>query len=318
MSPQPSMSVPPPLERPKVSVCMITYKHAEYIGEAIESVLAQRTNFAVELVIGDDCSSDATAAVAARYQTTMNVHIRRRSNAVNLGMQGNFALTLSECRGDYIALLEGDDYWTDSAKLQRQADFLDANPDFAICFHPVQVWRNGAMEADARTREVPAATDIRDLAQGNFMHTCSVLFRARQFDELPASFGRASAGDFFLHMLNARFGRIAKLPQTMAVYRVHDGGAWSAHADIDLKILQYLECMIGNFEPEIDQILMQRHQDIAFRSFVQRVAEPGVAERMQRCIRFGSQHFADQVAPLVRRAKAFDEKRLLRLIKRFV
>lgn len=304
--------------RPKVSVCMITYKHADYIGQAIESVLAQHTDFAVELVIGDDRSPDATAVIAGRYQSTPGVEVRLRSNVVNLGMQANFELTLRECRGDYIALLEGDDYWTDPAKLQRQVDFLDAHRDHAICFHPVRVWRGGALEADTRTRVVAPTTDIADLALGNFMHTCSVLFRARLFDGFPASFRQASAGDYFLHMLNARFGRIGKLEQTMAVYRVHDGGAWSGQADIDLKILQYLECMIGNFDPEIDRVLIQRHRDIAFRSFVQRVDEPGAEERMQRCIRFGSSHFATQVAPLIRRAKSFDEKRVLRLISRFV
>lgn len=297
---------------------MITYRHESFVAQAIESVLAQQADFAIELVIGEDCSPDKTAEVIRSFASTDRLTIRSRFNSPNLGMMANFARTLEECTGEYIALLEGDDYWTDTSKLQRQVDFLDGNAEFAICFHPVDVLQGGRLGADTRTREVAENTDIHDLALGNYMHTCSVMFRAGLFPQFPPSFLQATAGDYFLHMLNARFGRIGKLKQKMAVYRVHADGAWSTDANMDLKILTYLECMIGLFQTDIDEALRARHRDIAFRSFIKRIQEPGVTERMDRCLRFGTAEFAQRIVPWLTRAKALDEHCLLRIFRRFL
>src|ERR1700737_2056019 len=123
----------------KLSIAMITYNHEEFIGQAIESVLAQKVNFDYELVIGEDCSTDGTRAVILdfhrRYPDRIVPLLRER----NLGLMGNFARTIAGCRGRYLALLEGDDYWICTDKLQRQVDFLEANPSWAICCTRAQV-----------------------------------------------------------------------------------------------------------------------------------------------------------------------------------
>lgn len=307
-----------PRAAPLVSVCMITYKHEAFIAQAIDSVISQQTDFPIELVIGEDNSPDATAAVIQRYQSNARVSVRARFNRPNLGMQANFELTLQECSGKYVALLEGDDYWTDPKKLQRQVDVLEASRDLAICFHPVDVLTDQGLQADTRTREVPADTGIEDLALGNYMHTCSVMFRRGLFTEFPPSFKLASAGDFFLHMLNARFGRIRRLPQKMAVYRVHGGGLWSGQADVDLKILNYLECMIGLFDDRINDILIQRYRETAVKSFLTRLDEPGAEQRIERCLRYGAAHFADRVLPLVKLGRSVERHRLSGLLKRLL
>src|SRR5690349_6525722 len=112
----------------KVSVAMISYNHERFIAQAIESVLSQRVKFPYEIVIGDDHSTDATPSIIAdfhrRYPDKIVPFLREK----NLGMAPNFMQILASCGGQYVALLEGDDFWTSKDKLQRQVDFLDANP----------------------------------------------------------------------------------------------------------------------------------------------------------------------------------------------
>lgn len=295
---------------------MLAYKHEHFVAQAIESVLKQQTDFPVELVIGEDGSPDRTLEVIRRYASTEKVEIRVRSNTPNIGMMRNFQATLQECRGQFVALLEGDDYWTDVEKLQRQVELMEGNRETAICFHPVDVLEQRVLVQDRRTRVVPECTTIYDLAQGNYMHTCSVLFRAGLFADFPPSFLAASAGDYFLHMLNARFGAIRKIDRKMAVYRVHEGGAWSEAPNMDLKILQYLECMIGNFPSDVDEILKDRHRKIAFASFVRRANEPGSVERLRQCLRYGEDHFADRISSAMSDIAAFKRSFVGRVVSR--
>lgn len=120
---------------PLVSVCMITYNHEKYIREAIEGVLMQKTTFPIELIIGEDCSADNTRKICVEYQKKYPDIIHPMFSEKNLGMIKNFIETIQASKGKYIAFCEGDDYWTDPYKLQKQVDFLDANSDYSCCFH---------------------------------------------------------------------------------------------------------------------------------------------------------------------------------------
>jgi glycosyltransferase involved in cell wall biosynthesis len=120
---------------PLVSICMVTYNHSKWIEQAIEGVLMQRTNFPFELVITDDLSTDNTAEVIASFQVKTPSIIKIAYNASNLGLAKNFSQTLNRCRGKYVAICEGDDFWTDPNKLQKQIDFLEENPDCVISSH---------------------------------------------------------------------------------------------------------------------------------------------------------------------------------------
>ncbi|MDQ3815609.1 MAG: glycosyltransferase family 2 protein, partial [Armatimonadota bacterium] len=121
----------------KVSIVMVTYNHEKYIAQAVESVLMQETNFDYELIIGEDCSQDKTRAIVMDFQRRFPERIRLLLPEKNLGGSGktNFLQTLAAAQGQYVALLEGDDYWTSPHKLQKQVDFLDSHPECAICFH---------------------------------------------------------------------------------------------------------------------------------------------------------------------------------------
>ena len=124
----------------RLSVAMITYNHERFIAQALESVLAQRVNFDYEIIVGEDCSTDGTRAIVMDFHRRYPGGIVPLLREKNIGGARNIELTLAACRGHYLAMSEGDDYWTCEDKLQRQVDFLDANPDYAICCHRVQIF----------------------------------------------------------------------------------------------------------------------------------------------------------------------------------
>lgn len=118
---------------PLVSVCMTTYNHEKYISQAIESVLGQRTTFAVEVVVGEDCSTDSTLAVCRKYEEQYPDRVRVVASESNIGMHRNYRRTIEACRGKYIAMLDGDDWFSDMDKLQIQVEQLEKS-GAAMCY----------------------------------------------------------------------------------------------------------------------------------------------------------------------------------------
>ncbi len=221
----------------KATVSLTTYNHAPFIGQAIESVLMQQARFDFELLIGEDDSTDGTRGIVKGYETRypqrirLLLHDKKDVIYVNGRATGqwNFANNIRNARGEYVALLEGDDYWTSPLKLQQQVDFLEGHRDCAICFHSVQV-RDDRDPQNAPVLRPDGPRDryeIEDLLKGNFLYTCSVAFRAGLFSDFPSWFFKSPIGDWPLHVLNAQHGWIGYLDEVMAVYRKHAGGFWS-------------------------------------------------------------------------------------------
>ena len=221
----------------RVSVSLLTYNHERYIDQAIESVLAQR-GVEFELVVSEDHSTDRTRAIVEEYAARHPDRIRVLPSPANVGMTRAFARGIDAARGTYVALLDGDDYWTSPDKLRIQADFLDAHPSCAICFHNVTVlYEDGSTEPHpfhlaepnrylSRGMPKPIST-LADIAPGNFMQTCSVMFRRGLFGAFPEWFEALAVADWPLHVLNAEHGDIGYIDEIMAAYRVHAGGVWS-------------------------------------------------------------------------------------------
>jgi glycosyltransferase involved in cell wall biosynthesis len=212
-----------------VSVCMLTYNHERFIAQAVESALAQQTTFAVEIVIGEDCSTDGTRSILQDLAERHVDRIRLRLADHNQGAKANFIESFGRCRGEYVALLEGDDYWTDPRKLQVQVDALRARPDWAMCFHPTRVLFEDCKrepEVWPTNWKLPEATLV-DLFKENFIPTSGVLFRNHLFPALPSWFHESQLGDWPLHILNAAHGNIGFVSEVMSVYRVHANGIWS-------------------------------------------------------------------------------------------
>ena len=129
----------------KVSVFMITYNHEKYIAEALDSILMQKTDFDFDIVIGEDCSTDATRRIVLEYSRKYPDKIKLLLHNVNVGFISNMMYVLEACTGKYVAMCEGDDYWTDPFKLQKQVDFLEANKEYALATHGYRMVRDGSV-----------------------------------------------------------------------------------------------------------------------------------------------------------------------------
>lgn len=212
---------------------MVTYNHAEFLGEAIESVLAQ--DFVDwELVIGEDCSTDDTLAVARSYAERDPKRIRVLSGPENLGGRGNFIRTLSACRGEYVAQLDGDDYWTAPDKLSRQVAFLDAHPDAALVFSACEMVGEGAAD-EQRIFRAPGRKERyeqRELLQGNLMSSCAVLWRRPAVESYPPWFLDVPVGDWAVHLLVADGGWIGYEDRVESAHRTHAGGMWGSMGEL--------------------------------------------------------------------------------------
>lgn len=211
----------------KVSVLMLAYNQERYIDEAIRSIMLQETDFPFELVIGNDASSDRTGKLCEAWQKKYPQQIVLLDRKENLGLQQNFIQTYARCRGTYIAICEGDDYWTDKHKLQLQADFLDSHPDYSTCFHRVINYYEDNGTKSLSNGGQKTVTDISDLARSNYISNVSALFRRGLFGELPEWFARVSTYDYAIHLLNAQYGKIYYIKRPMAVYRQHSNAIWS-------------------------------------------------------------------------------------------
>jgi len=216
---------------PKVSVAMITYNHGKFIAQAIEGVLMQETDFQVELVIGEDCSTDDTRKIVQEYAARYPQIIRALLPAQNMGAQKNAFAVFSACRGEYIAMLEGDDYWTDSAKLSRQVDLMGSNPEMSFCFHPIIEFD----ETLGRETVVFPAEDprnfkdiVEELIRWNFIPSNSRLLRRSKIPVFDNHFQNLKLGDWPTSIMMSLNGKIGYLPQKMAVYRRHPNSTWSS------------------------------------------------------------------------------------------
>ena len=219
----------------KLSIGLITYNHESFIEQAVAGILSQRTDFDYEILLGEDCSTDDTRRIIAELAARHPQKIRILETPHNLGMNANYLRTLQACRGEYIALLDGDDYWCDEHKLQRQVDFLDRRPEYAISFHAVRKVYEDGSHPDKILRPRRGVDDytLPDLLTSMFIPTCSAVLRSRAVSKIPEWVYRMRTTDHPIMLVASEHGKIGYMDEVMAVYRVHDGGAWTSMHMID-------------------------------------------------------------------------------------
>lgn len=200
---------------------MTAYNQERYIAEAIESVIYQTTKVPMELIIGEDHSTDKTLDICLHYKDRHPRLIGVYPRHQNLGVTRNTALTWAECRGDYIAMLDGDDYWTTPTKLQTQYEFLLAHPDHSMCFTKAET-EPGSSFGPFVWPPNGAKWQLHDILVHNAMANCSVMYR-RAFPRLP-DWMNGGFCDISLHALHALNGPIGYIPESMAVHRINTGG----------------------------------------------------------------------------------------------
>lgn len=216
---------------PRVSVCLITYRHEQYIEQAVRSVLAQKTSFPVEIVIGDDASPDGTRIVLQRLEREFPGRLTLLLRESNIGMHRNVSGTYARCRGEFVAMLEGDDYWTDPRKLQQQVDALDQHPDWSGCFHQAEYVN---LHGRPLGRRHPATyrefVTFDDLCHMNWVQTCSLMIRKSAVPEIPDWVRQLAIADWAICLIATTSKPLGMLPGCMACYRIHPGGVWTSQS----------------------------------------------------------------------------------------
>jgi glycosyltransferase involved in cell wall biosynthesis len=260
----------------KVSILMVTYNHEKYIAEALDSVLMQQVDFDYEIVIGDDCSTDNTRSILIDYHRKNPDKIRLLLQERNLGLYGkyNFIQTYNACQGQYIAMLEGDDYWISPDKLQKQVDFLDTHPNCSLCFHASKlIFEDGSGRKSVLyvPPEIKPFYTIEDvLGKRDFIHTASAMFRRGLFGEFPEWFLSPAPGDCVLYILCGQYGTIGYIDEGKSVYRIHKGGIWSSKGLIQRLLIQIelLRTINAHLNFRYDKIIKS-----TISSFYYRIAE---------------------------------------------
>jgi glycosyltransferase involved in cell wall biosynthesis len=228
----------------KVSVSLVTYNHENFIAQAIESILMQKVNFNYEIIIGEDCSDDKTRDIVTHYYHKYPDKIRLILPEKNLGCYGQkiFVQTLKACQGEYVALLDGDDYWNSIYKLQMQVDFLNKHSECAICCHDIRQYLEDTQKFARFNRFKPKRfSTIEDMLKCYFAHTSATMYRNGLFDEFPEWYESVMCGDWVLHILNAQYGKIGYIDKVMSIYRIHSQGIFSSMKTAE-QIYESLKC----------------------------------------------------------------------------
>jgi glycosyltransferase involved in cell wall biosynthesis len=216
---------------PKLSVLLVTYNHEKYIRQALDSVVMQKTDFDFEIVVADDHSQDSTIAIIEEYQAD-NHNLRILPTERNVGITRNYQRGFGACRGEYVAVLEGDDFWIAPTKLKIMSTFLDQHQECAFCFHRFLMHD----EASSRFSAHPpfeigtefALFTAAQLASDNFIGNFSACVYRREFiDKLDPTLFEMKVYDWMLNITVAQAGMIGYLPTIMSIYRAHPSGAWS-------------------------------------------------------------------------------------------
>mgnify|MGYP003803865569 CR=1 FL=1 len=222
------------MKTPIVSICCITYNHESYIRDCLEGFIMQKTNFAFEVLIHDDASTDKTADIIRDYEAKYPEILKpiyQKENQYSKGINPGTKFLFPRARAKYIALCEGDDYWTDPYKLQKQVDFLEANQEYSMCFHKVDYVDelNDIIEFEDYNKDTKTTTTFEDLCKSNYINTCSNLFRNNELiTNWPSALADCFPGDWVLNLLMCgKNGLIYMLEEKMASYRIHSQGIWS-------------------------------------------------------------------------------------------
>ena len=220
---------------PKLSIIVQTYNHEAFIAQALDSILSQKVNFEYEVIIAEDCSTDRTKEIILKYKNKFK-NIKLFFNKKNYGVSFTFFMSKLCCSNTkYVAIFEGDDYWTEPNKLQQQVDFLDNNPDFVGCSHNTeflyeQSGKREPMKLRVGDKKLKSVFEIKDLITGQcYFHTSSYVWRNIFKNGYPKelAYNQVNFGDYFLSMLYARNGHIHYIDKIMSVYRITGDGSHS-------------------------------------------------------------------------------------------
>jgi glycosyltransferase involved in cell wall biosynthesis len=210
-----------------ISVCVFTYNYESYIAQALDSILGQKINFKLEIIIGDDCSTDGTRTIAIEYQRKYPEIISLSFNSQNIGGTRNWINTMSKCSGKYISLLDGDDYFTDPFKLQKQYDHLEKNSNLVLSFHSVTEKYDNIVGIDELIEYREPVYQLAEIFKlGWFIRTSTMVFRNGILTNNPPDwiYSYPYRYDTIMHVFLGKYGDFGNIRESMSVWRKHMNG----------------------------------------------------------------------------------------------
>lgn len=242
----------------KVSVLCITFNQIKYIKQCLDSIVNQKTKFSFEVLINDDASTDGTKEVIEQYQKKYPNLIKPVFHRENQYSKGDMSLFVGNLfhlvNGQYLALCEGDDYWIDDNKLQKQVDFLDKNPDYSICFNRSKIIFEKGESEDSYYPDYGshAKYNIEELLKSNFISTNSVMYRKQDYKNMRTDL---LPQDLYMHLFHAQFGKIGFIDEVMSVYRRHEAGIWwASHSNRMDELYKKQHLMLAGFYDELEKM----------------------------------------------------------------
>ncbi|MBS1665946.1 MAG: glycosyltransferase [Bacteroidetes bacterium] len=227
-----------------VSVCVFTFNYEKYLAQALDSILWQQADFPIEIIIGDDCSTDSTREIAKQYQVRYPDRFVLSFNEQNIGGTRNWIHTINQARGKYVALLDGDDYFTDPLKLQKQVALMETDPQSVLCFHAVEELYDNVQGMDELIRFENKIYTIQDfLSRGWFIRTGTTMFRNGMLPKTPPDwvYDFPYRYDTIMHVFLGMQGHALYIDEVMSVWRKHEKGMSR----------QLMANMVRNFQSEI-------------------------------------------------------------------
>lgn len=258
---------------PLITICIRSFNQEHYIVKALDSALSQQSSFPFVIIVGDDCSTDNTRKILLSYQHKYPNIIKLLLGTYNIGGPNNLRRVIETATTKYLAFLDGDDYFTDVYKIQKQVSFLESHPDYAACFHNVVNIYEGQGNPPSLflPLDFPEYHDcISIISKDWFLPIHSVVLR-REFVSFPEWYDKVMNDDYVVNLSVAMHGPYHYLPDIMAVYRHHENNISKAYYDLVLTDTQLRNILIGFREiyPEsyrsiFDQKIAFYNKEIAF------------------------------------------------------
>jgi glycosyltransferase involved in cell wall biosynthesis len=239
----------------KISILLICYNQENYISKCIDSIIMQNIPYEYEVIVADDCSSDGTMTIIKDKLLGKVSNLRILDNAINHGISKNYQRSFAECKGEYIAVMEGDDYWTNPNRLLKHIDFLEEHRECVLSMNRYFEYNentNVYLNIGWRLEENYKYVTTREMATGNKLGNFSAcVFRKSDIDAIKPDLYDLEIADWMVGMVLSENGLIAILKEIMSVRRVHDNGEWSKipiqkrekmlieHTDVYNKYLDY-------------------------------------------------------------------------------
>lgn len=273
------------MQEPVVSICCLVYNHEPFLRECFEGFVMQKTTFPIEILVHDDASTDHSADIIREYTAKypdLFKPIYQTENQYSKGVKVSATFQFPRAKGKYIALCEGDDYWTDPYKLQKQVDFLESHPEYVMCSHGYRLYNQLAKKYEKGIKTSPHTYSLSSFVAGQWsFHTLTVLFRRESIH--PNFYLYKKSIDAILFYSILKNGKGFYMADDGAVYRIHSGGAWSGASlskrkktefEVKLAICEIEQSkeaccyLMTQFKKSLSRVWILKHMGLMSRVFV--------------------------------------------------